>query len=134
MQEVEFIDAGQAFYESVHGWAFFPFQAEAMPFDRVDGTSFHVVKSNPGEIRGNHRHPGVEEWLHVFGGLSVFYWQTSDGQVRKKAIDNEHTIIRVAPGVPHALSNPGPDDVYIVAFRSDLPSVDLPVAEPAEIV
>lgn len=134
MSEVDFIEADQAFYESVRGWAFFPFQAEAMPFDKVDGTSFHIVKSLPGEIRGNHLHPGVEEWLHVFGNQSIFHWQTADGEVHKRTIDNEYTIIRISAGVPHALQNPGPGDAYLVAFRTEQPTAESPVSEPAEIV
>ena len=50
--EVEFIEAKEAFNESVKGWVFFPFQSEALPFNLVDGTSYHVVKTEPGEIRG----------------------------------------------------------------------------------
>ncbi len=134
MNEVDFIEAKEAFQDSVKGWAFFPFHAEAMPFDKVDGTTFHVVKSLPGEIRGNHLHPGVEEWLHVFGNPSVFYWRAADGETKKRVIDNEYTIIRISPGVPHALQNPGPGDVYLVAFRTEQPEADMAAAEPAEIV
>ena len=133
-REVQFFNAQAAFSESVKGWVFFPFHAEAMPFDQVDGTSFHLVKSNPGEIRGNHLHPGVEEWLHVFGGPAVFYWREADGAVQRKNIDNDFTVIRVSEGVPHALSNPGPGPVYLVAFRTEPPEPGLPAAEPAEIV
>jgi len=129
--EIEFIEAKEAFYDTVRGWAFFPFQSEALPFNQVDGTSFHVVKTNPGEIRGNHRHPEVEEWLHIFGGPAVFHWQTAEGNVNKRDLDNDYTIVRVKAGVAHALSNPGPGPVYLIAFRTEPPQTDLPVAEPA---
>ena len=132
--EVEFIEAKEAFNQSVKGWVFFPFQAEALPFNLVDGTSYHVVKTEPGEIRGNHLHPGVEEWLHIFGGVSVFHWQTSDGERHRREIDNDYTVIRIKIGVPHAVSNPGPNPVYLVAFRTDQPDPEMPVAEPAVIL
>ena len=134
MEEVEFIEAKEAFSESVKGWVIFPFQSEALPFNRVDGTSYHVVKTEPGEIRGNHLHQGVEEWLHIFGGQAVFHWQTSDGQRHRREIENDYTIVRVMPGVAHAVSNPGPNPVYLVSFRTEQPDSSLPVAEPAVIL
>ena len=134
MDEVEFIEAETAFEETHKGWAFFPFHVRAVPYHQVDGTSFHTVKSNPGQIRGNHLHPGVEEWLHTFGGPAVFYWQGEDGEVKRREIDNEYTIVRIKAGVPHAILNPGPLPTYLVAFRSEPPEAETPRAQPAEIV
>ncbi len=134
MVEVEFIEVKDAFYESVKGWAFFPFQSGSMPFADVDGQSFHVVKILPGEIRGNHRHPGVDEWLHVFSGPAVLHWRDAQGQPRKREISNEYTVVRVAAGVPHALLNPGPGLVYTVSFRARSGHPDQPKAEEVQVL
>jgi len=132
--EVEFIESGEAFFETSKGWAFFPFQSEVIPLDRVDGASFHVVKTLPGEVRGNHRHPGVEEWLHVFGGPAVFHWGLDNGGVGRRDLDNEQTVIRVKAGVAHALSNPGPNPVFLVSFRTKPQDPEAPASEPAELL
>lgn len=134
MSKIEFIEARESFHESVRGWAFFPFQAEAVPYSKIDGTSYHVVMTNPGEVRGNHLHPEVVEWLHVFGGPAIFHWRDEDGTKHRREINNDHTIIRIEAGIAHAVSNPSPHPVFLVAFRSEQPSPDLPVARPAEIV
>ena len=134
MAQVQFIQAEEAFNQTVRGWVFFPFQAEVVPFNLVDGTTFHIVKTEPGEIRGNHLHPGVEEYLHVFGGRSVFHWRDDEGRKKSRELDNDYTIIRIPAGTPHALSNPGPGPVFLVAFRTDSPDPSLPAAEPAVIL
>ncbi len=133
MAEIEFIEVKAEFFETAKGWAFFPFQAGVVPFEEVDGASFHVVKTNPGEIRGNHRHPGVEEWLHVFGGKAIFHWRAPDGAVKRRPIENEHTIIRVPPDVGHAVLNNGRRPVYLTAFRTKAAAPG-PRAEPDEVL
>ena len=134
VDEVEFYEAGEAFYETDKGWAFFPFQAGYAPCSQVDQTSFHTVKSNPGQIRGNHLHPGAEEWLHSFGGPAVFYWRGSDGKVKRREIDDESTIVRIKAGVAHAILNPGPLPTYLVAFRSQPSEPETAHTRPAEVV
>ncbi|MGB8993477.1 MAG: cupin domain-containing protein [Desulfobaccales bacterium] len=79
--------------------------------------SFHFLSINPGHIRGNHLHPGHAEWLYPFHGTGVLIWEAAPGQVRARVVSGDCTLIHIPPGLPHALKNPGPEILYLLAWR-----------------
>jgi len=68
-------------------------------------------------VRGNHLHPGRQEWLYPFHGTGRFIWEDTAGQRRERLISGHRLLIRIPPGVAHALQNPGPEPLYLLAWR-----------------
>lgn len=106
------------FYEDRRGFGLFLVQALADSDLAVDPRSFHVVKTEPGRVRGNHYHPSKHEILFLFGGPNELIWQESGEPVQRKMISDEKTLIVVPPGVAHAVINPGPGVTYLAAWNS----------------
>ena len=106
------------FYEDQRGFGLFLVQALADLDLEVDPRSFHVVKTEPGRVRGNHLHPTKHEILFLFGGPNELIWQEPGGPVQRKMITDEKTLIVVPPGVAHAVVNPGPSVTYLAAWNS----------------
>ena len=105
------------FFSDERGWAFFPFQGDLASIPAgIDLTSFHVVKTEPGHVRGNHFHPETAEWLHVFGQAFELFWQ-EDGENKSETFYEENLIIFIPPNIPHAVKNIGSGPMYVAAFR-----------------
>ena len=116
MAEVEFIDLSGEIKADARGLSFFPWQARRQAPGGVLYT-FHLISTHPGQTRGHHFHPGHEEWLYPFHGVGVFTWETASGQVREQTISGDRTLIRIPPGIAHAITNPGPEILYLLAWR-----------------
>jgi oxalate decarboxylase/phosphoglucose isomerase-like protein (cupin superfamily) len=116
MAEVQFIDLSGEIKAGARGMSFFPWQARLKEPGGVLST-FHLVSTHPGQTRGHHLHPGHEEWLYPFHGVGVFTWETASGQVRERIISGDRTLIRIPPGCAHAITNPGPEILYLLAWR-----------------
>lgn len=114
---VEFIDLGDTMREDPRGASFFPWQDQA-PVDPEILRTFHLVSVQPGHSRGHHLHPGHEEWLYLFHGPGVLIWEAPPGEIREQAVSGGRTLMRIAPGVPHAVRNPGPEILYLLAWRT----------------
>jgi oxalate decarboxylase/phosphoglucose isomerase-like protein (cupin superfamily) len=128
MENVEFIDLSQEMREDARGFSFFPLVGRATDPAGLPG-AFHLVSIAPGQARGNHLHPGRREWLYPFHGTGFFMWEPRPGDLRERLVSGHRLIIRIPPGVPHALRNPGPEPIYILAWRegeADAPDDTLP--------
>jgi oxalate decarboxylase/phosphoglucose isomerase-like protein (cupin superfamily) len=116
MSDVQFIDLSGEIKADPRGLSFFPWQGRVTEPEGVMAT-FHLVSIQPGQTRGNHLHPGHEEWLYPFHGCGRLTWKTAAGQVRERTIAGGRTMVRIPPGLPHALTNPGPEILYLLAWR-----------------
>jgi quercetin dioxygenase-like cupin family protein len=119
MTAVHFIDLHNEIHHDNRGMSFFPWQGRLQePEDLLK--TFHLVSIHPGHTRGNHLHPGHAEWLYPFHGDGILIWETDPGQVQKRLISGDSTLIIIPPGVPHALKNPGPEILYLLAWREEV--------------
>jgi oxalate decarboxylase/phosphoglucose isomerase-like protein (cupin superfamily) len=115
MATVEFIDLGSEIKEDARGISFFPWQGRLRePGDLL--RTFHLTSINPGQTRGNHLHPGFAEWLYVFHHPGVLLWEAA-GKVEERLLAGGRTLVRIPPGIAHAVKNPGPEILYLLAWR-----------------
>lgn len=115
MADVEFIGISAELHRGERGFAFFPWQGRVANPQEVLRTG-HLVSVQPGHTRGNHYHPGHEEWLFTFHNAGVFVWEAA-GEIRERLLPPDNTLIRIPPGLAHALTNPGPQVLYLLAWR-----------------
>ena len=115
MADVEFIDLSGEMAQGERGFSFFPWQGRLRNPEEVLRTC-HLVSIRPGHSRGHHLHPGHEEWLYPFHGNGVLVWEAA-GQIRERLISGGRTLIRIPPRVAHAVTNPGPEILYLLAWR-----------------
>jgi mannose-6-phosphate isomerase-like protein (cupin superfamily) len=116
MAALEFIDLSGEIQEDRRGLSFFPWRGRPRQAQDLL-TTFHLVSIRPGQTRGNHLHPGFEEWLYLFHGTDTLIWEAPLGAVQEKEISGNRTLVRIPPGVAHALRNPGPELLYLLAWR-----------------
>lgn len=119
MADVEFIDLAGEISEDPRGLSFYPFKNRVSRPD-VLIQNFHLVSIQPGQVRGNHAHPGHLEWLYPFHGQGDFIWESEDGAQASRRITGHRVFIRIPPGVAHAMRNVGPEPVYLLAWREPL--------------
>ena len=116
MADVRFIDLSGTIKADDRGLSFFPWPDRLTAPEEVLKT-FHLVSVRPGQTRGHHLHPGHAEWLYLFHGAGLFTWEAAPGQVREQVIKGDRTLIHIPPGIAHALTNPGPEILYLLAWR-----------------
>ena len=114
--DVEFIDLLTEIWEDSRGFSFYPLKGRVDDPQSLPG-AFHLVSIAPGEVRGNHLHPDRWEWLYPFHGTGFFMWEPNPGDLRERLVSGHHLLIRIPPGVAHALQNPGPEPIYLLAWR-----------------
>jgi oxalate decarboxylase/phosphoglucose isomerase-like protein (cupin superfamily) len=115
MAEVQFIDLSGEIKADARGLSFFPWQGRLQEPGGLLAT-FHLVSIHPGHSRGHHLHPGHTEWLYPFHGRGVLTWEASSGQLREQLIEGDRTLISIPPGLAHAITNPGPEILYLLAW------------------
>ena len=116
MAEVQFIDLSGEIKADARGLSFFPWQGRLQaPQGLLD--TFHLISISPGQSRGHHLHPGQVEYLYPFHGRAVLIWEAAPGQVRERVISGESTLVHIPPGLAHAVTNPGPEILYLLAWR-----------------
>jgi dTDP-4-dehydrorhamnose 3,5-epimerase-like enzyme len=114
--EVEFLDISGDTHEDPRGFVFFPWQdGVGEPQDLL--RTFHLISIAPGQVRGNHLHPGHREYLFTFHGAGVLLWEDQAGEVKERLLTGRRTLVRIPPGIAHALRNPGPEILYLLAWR-----------------
>jgi oxalate decarboxylase/phosphoglucose isomerase-like protein (cupin superfamily) len=118
MTEIQFIDLSREIKSDPRGLSFFPWQGRLKAPGDLPST-FHLISILPGQSRGYHLHPGHAEYLYPFHGRAVFIWEAALGQVRERVIAGDHTLIHIPPGLAHAVTNPGPEILYLLAWRED---------------
>jgi uncharacterized RmlC-like cupin family protein len=116
MAEIQFIDLSGEIKADAWGISFFPWQGRLKaPGDML--STFHLISIHPGQSRGHHLHPGHIEYLYPFHGRAVFIWEGAPGQIRERVISGDLTLIRIPAGLAHAVTNPGPEILYLLAWR-----------------
>ncbi len=115
MVDPEFIEVSPEIARDARGFSFFPWRDRRLDPGELLRTG-HLLSIAPGHSRGNHYHPGHEEWLFTFHGSGVLAWEAG-GELRKRTLSGNHILVRIPPGVPHALANPGPEILYLLAWR-----------------
>jgi dTDP-4-dehydrorhamnose 3,5-epimerase-like enzyme len=119
VSQVEFLDISGEIHEDPRGFVFFPWQEGGQ--DSQDSLrTFHLISIAPGQVRGNHLHPGHREYLYTFHGAGVLLWADSAGAVQERLLTGRRTLVRIPPGLAHALRNPGPEILYLLAWRERL--------------
>jgi dTDP-4-dehydrorhamnose 3,5-epimerase-like enzyme len=79
----------------------------------------HVVVTEPGCVRGNHRHVLGTEIAVVTGPAHVRLKE--DGALRDLDVPaGEAWRFTIPPGVTHAYRNPGPGVMLMIGFNSEL--------------
>lgn len=116
MTDVDFLDLAGEIQAEAAGRSFFPWRGRLKDPENLL-RSFHLLSIAPGHTRGNHAHPGYLEWLYPFHGTGIFFWEAVSGGVQEKEIEGGRTLIKIFPGVGHALKNPGPEILYLLAWR-----------------
>jgi quercetin dioxygenase-like cupin family protein len=129
MAGVEFIDLSGKIKEDPRGFAFFPWQ-EGVEDPRDLLRTFHLISIAPGQVRGNHLHPGYREYLLTFQGTGVLTWEEAPGKVRERRLSGNRTLVRIPPGIAHALGNPGPEILYLLAWRERVGDANEPETVP----
>ncbi len=134
MAKVEFFEPMGEFKEDPRGFSFFPWRAGLRePQDFLK--TFHLISLQPGQVRGNHLHPGHWEWLYPFHGNGIFSWEPAPGEVEQREFADNRTLICIPPGVAHALRNPGPKVLYLLSWRETAgPAPGEPETVPRPIV
>jgi len=118
MAVMEFLELSEQIKEDPRGFVFFPWQGQAGVTEPRDVLrTFHLVSIAPGEVRGNHLHPGAQEYLFTFQGEGVLVWEEKEGEVRERRLSGHRILVRIPPGVAHALRNPGPEILLLLAWR-----------------
>jgi dTDP-4-dehydrorhamnose 3,5-epimerase-like enzyme len=79
----------------------------------------HAVITEPGAVRGNHRHLRGTEYSSVSGAALVRYQE--DGAIRDVLVPaGEVWRFEFPPGVAHAFKNTGERTFLIVSFNTEL--------------
>ncbi|MHB8069619.1 MAG: cupin domain-containing protein [Desulfobaccales bacterium] len=117
MSEVEFLNIAGEIHEDPRGFVFFPWQKEGAQESPDVLRTFHLISITAGQVRGNHLHPGYREYLYLFHGAGALIWEEPPGQVQERLLTGRRTLVRIPPGIAHALRNPGPEDLYLLAWR-----------------
>jgi dTDP-4-dehydrorhamnose 3,5-epimerase-like enzyme len=93
----------------------------------------HVVLTEPGTVRGNHRHLVGTEVSVVSGPALVRLKE--DGALHDIEVPAGETWrFTIPPGVTHAYRNPGPGRMLLIGFNSELHDPAAPDAVREEIL
>jgi oxalate decarboxylase/phosphoglucose isomerase-like protein (cupin superfamily) len=116
MRKIHCIDLSANIKTDARGLSFFPWQGRLkVPGDLA--ATFHLISISPGQSRGHHLHPGHSEYLYPFHGRAIFIWEAAPGQVQERVISGGRTLVHIPPGLAHAVTNPGPELLYLLAWR-----------------
>jgi oxalate decarboxylase/phosphoglucose isomerase-like protein (cupin superfamily) len=116
MEAVQFFDISKEIREDSRGFSFYPLKNRVQEPGEIP-EAFHLVSIAPGQVRGNHLHPERWEWLYPFHGTGFFMWEPHPGDLRERMVSGRRLLIRIPPGVAHAVRNPGPEPLYLLAWR-----------------
>ncbi|HEV7432742.1 MAG TPA: hypothetical protein VGN77_06830 [Steroidobacteraceae bacterium] len=93
----------------------------------------HAVMTEPGAVRGNHRHLRGTEVSSVLGTALVRYQE--GGVIRDALVPaNEVWRFQFPPGVAHAFKNTGERSFLIVSFNTELHDPAAPDAERVDLI
>lgn len=100
-------------HQDARGFLYEPLNAAQM----AEYRNVHVVLTQPGAIRGNHRHVEGVEITTISGPALVRY--RVDGELRDVQVPaGEVWRFRFQPGVAHAFRNDGAGPMILVSFNT----------------
>ena len=116
-------------HSDLRGAVFEPLEAH-----RLGGwRNTHAVISEPGAVRGNHRHHRGTEVSSVSGASLVRYHEGKE--IRDMQVPaGEVWRFEFPPGVAHAFKNTGERPSLIVSFNTQLHDPAVPDAERVELI
>jgi dTDP-4-dehydrorhamnose 3,5-epimerase-like enzyme len=93
----------------------------------------HAVVTEPGAVRGNHRHLRGAEVSAVMGAALVRY---REGEQLRDVLVPEGEVwrFRFPPGVAHAFRNTGARPFLLVSFNTELHDPARPDVERVELI
>lgn len=101
--------------------------------DIAKSRNVHVVLTEPGYVRGNHRHVVGTEVSVVTGPAQVRLKE--DGIVRDVQVPAGETWrFTIPPGVTHAYRNTGPGTMFLIGFNTQEHNPDQPDVVREEIL
>jgi UDP-2-acetamido-2,6-beta-L-arabino-hexul-4-ose reductase len=113
--------------------------ARGLLFEPVDDgllrgiRNVHVVMSEPGVVRGNHRHLVGQEISVVVGPAEIRLKE--DGVLRDLSVPvGETWRLTIPAGVTHAYRNPGPGPMVLIGCNSEVHNPTQPDAVREEIL
>lgn len=119
---VQFLDLGTALHQDERGFVFFPFQGLTEAFPREEMcASLHLISILSGQVRGQHQHPHKTEWLYIYHGQGRLFWRLPGQERQDRLLQDNRTLVVIAPGIPHALLNEGTEPLYLLAWRAAAP-------------
>lgn len=101
-------------FDDARGAAFEPVGGEALAGFR----NVHVVLTEPGHVRGNHRHPRGSETL-IVRGPALFVAEDGGARETREIAEDQVLRVRLGPGVAHAVKNTGDRPMLIVSFGTE---------------
>lgn len=78
--------------------------------------------SKPDAIRGNHYHERKIEWFSVVKGKGMMILKNRSSNKKEKHIlsGDKPSIIKIEPGISHALQNIGEEDMYLIVVANEV--------------
>jgi UDP-2-acetamido-2,6-beta-L-arabino-hexul-4-ose reductase len=111
------------------GCLFEPMSAEDLRHQQ----NVHAVITQPGQIRGNHRHARATEWLTVLGPACVRV--RVDGAIADHAVPaGEAWRFLLPPGVAHAIENTGTTPGLVLSFSDAVHDPERPDTIREELI
>jgi dTDP-4-dehydrorhamnose 3,5-epimerase-like enzyme len=106
------------------GWVVDPLACAGLPAGGAH--NIHVVSLEPAQVRGNHYHLRQTEWLLFLAGPLTLALADPAGEPRRMIpITRFPALVRLPPGVAHAVRNEGRRRAFILCFS------DREVPDPA---
>jgi dTDP-4-dehydrorhamnose 3,5-epimerase-like enzyme len=99
----------------------------------VGWRNVHTVVTEPGAIRGNHRHPRGTEVTAVLGPALVRYRAGEQIEERHVPLGEAWRFV-FPPGTAHAFKNTGPKPIVLVSFNTEQHDPARPDAEREELI
>ena len=103
------------------------------PAQLLGWRNVHAVVTEPGAVRGNHRHLRGTEVTAVLGPALVRY--RSGAQIEERQVpDGEAWRFTFPPGVAHAFKNTGTRPFLLVSFNTEAHDPAQPDVEREELI
>ena len=116
-------------FKDARGALFEPLEPELL----AGWNNVHAVVSEPGTVRGNHRHLRGTEVTTVYGPTLVRYRE--GGETRDAEVpEGECWRFHFPPGTAHAFRNIGARANLLVSFNSELHDAEHPDVERVELM
>ena len=116
-------------HADARGSVFEPLEPELLP----GWQNVHTVMTEPGAVRGNHRHLHGMEVTSVLGPALVRY--RTEGEIEEMNVPaGEAWRFHFPPGTAHAFKNTGQKPLLLVSFNTELHDPLHPDAEREELI